>query len=205
MIETDRGPVAIEELERGDRIETLDNGFQSIRWIGSRRIHVEELAANPKLRPIRIQAGALGQGLPLADVLVSPQHRVLVSSRIAERMFGAREVLVPARQLVQIEGINVAEDVGFVEYFHFLFDRHQIVFADGAAMESLFTGIEALKAVSPEARREIFDILPELVHLNAEALPEPARPIREGRIARKMVSRHVQNRVALVSQYQQNI
>jgi hypothetical protein len=52
--------------------------------------------------------------------------------------------------------------------------------------------------VSPEARREIFEILPDLMKLNAETLPEPARPIREGRIVRKMVSRHVQNAVALV-------
>jgi Ca2+-binding RTX toxin-like protein len=199
MIESDRGPVVIEELQRGDRIETLDHGFQTIRWIGSRRILADELEANPKLRPIRIQAGALGRGLPVADVLVSPQHRVLVSSKIAERMFGMREVLVPARQLLQIAGIDVAEDVDFVEYFHFLFDRHQIVFAEGAAMETLFTGIEALKAVSPEARREIFEILPDLMKLNAETLPEPARPIREGRIVRKMVSRHVQNGIPLIN------
>jgi hypothetical protein len=92
----------------------------------------------------------------------------------------------------------VAEDVDFVEYFHFLFDRHQIVFAEGAAMETQFTGIEALMAVSPQARREIFEILPDLMKLNAETLPEPARPIREGRIVRKMVSRHVQSAVALI-------
>jgi len=70
------------------------------------------------------------------------------------------------------------------------FDRHQIVFAEGAPMESLFTGIEALKEVSAEARREIFEIMPDLMRLSAETLPDPARPlIQNGRIARKLAAR----------------
>ncbi|PTE12680.1 hypothetical protein C5F44_17170 [Fuscovulum blasticum DSM 2131] len=200
MIETDCGPVAIEELRRGDRVATLDNGCQILRWIGSRKIAAAELAANPKLRPIRIRAGALGSGLPVADVMVSPQHRVLVSSRIAERMFGCAEVLVAARQLLTVQGISVAEDVESVEYFHFLFDRHQIVFAEGAPMESLFTGIEALKSVTEDARREIFEIMPDLRQLTAETLPVPARPIMAGQPARKLAWRHVKNNLPLIRQ-----
>lgn len=201
MIETDRGSAAIEELQCGDRVKTLDHGFQPIRWIGSRRISAAELAANPKLRPIRIRAGALGRGLPEADVVVSPQHRVLVSSRIAERMFGAREILVAARQLLPVEGIDQVYEFDSVDYFHFLFDRHQIVFAEGAPMESLFTGIEALKEVSAEARREIFEIMPDLMRLSAETLPDPARPlIQNGRIARKLAARHARNGMPLTAE-----
>ncbi|WP_181318319.1 Hint domain-containing protein [Pseudogemmobacter blasticus] len=198
MIETARGDVAIEDLRRGDLVRTADHGLQPIRWIGSRRLAAGDLAANPKLRPIRIRAGALGRGLPLQDVVVSPQHRVLVSSKVAERMFGEREVLVPARHLLLINGIDVAEEMAAVEYFHILFDRHQIVFAAGAPMESLFTGPEALKSVGPEARREIFEIFPELETLDATALPQPARPIQSGRIARKLAARHVQNGMTLI-------
>lgn len=198
MIETDCGPLAIEELQRGDRVETLDAGFQRIRWIGSRRIDAQELARNPKLLPIRIRAGALGRGLPEEDLLVSPQHRILVASRIAERMFGSHQVLVAAKQLLLIDGINVAEEVKEVEYFHFMFDRHQIVFAAGAPTETMFTGIEALKAVSPEARREIFEIFPELMRLTAETLPEPVRPVPVGRQCRKLAFRHAQNEFPLL-------
>lgn len=190
--------MAIEELQRGDRVETLDNGFQTIRWIGSRRITAEELAANPRLLPIRIRAGALGNGLPLEDVLVSPQHRVMLKSRIAERMFGESEILVAAKQLLLIEGIDVASNVDYVEYFHFLCNHHQVVFAEGAPMESLFTGPEALKSVSEQARREIFEILPQLLTLDVEDLPEPARPILAGRVVRKMAARHVQNNLPLL-------
>ena len=193
LIETDCGPMAIEELQRGDRVETMDHGFQPIRWIGARRLLAEELLAYPKLLPIRIQAGALGAGLPEQDVLVSPQHRILIASTIAERMFGMREILVPARQLLSVKGIEVAEDVTFVEYYHLLFDRHQIIFAAGAPMETLFTGPEALKSISAEAQEEIFQILPQLAGLDPTRLPDPVRPIQTGRIARKLAARHAQN------------
>ena len=199
LIETARGPVAAGDLAVGDMVRTRDAGLQPIRWIGRRALDAAALERAPHLRPIRIRAGALGQGLPEADVLVSPQHRVLISSRIAERMFGERQILVAAKQLLLIDGIDVAGDVDFVEYFHLLFDRHQIIFAEGAPMESLFTGVEALKALSAAARREIFEILPELMQLNAETLPEPARQIQGGRTARKLAARHVQNQVPLLA------
>jgi hypothetical protein len=199
MIETDCGPVAIEELQCGDRIETLDHGFQAVRWIGSRRIMADELAANPQLLPVRISVGALGRGLPEADVLISPQHRVLVVSQIAERMFGSPEVLVAARQLVEIDGIDLAEDVDFVEYFHFLLDRHQIVYAEGAPMESMHVGIEALTTVSEATKREIFELFPELMSMAPEELPAPIRPIQVGHMARKMASLHATNNTKLVA------
>ena len=53
-------------------------------------------------RPIRIRAGTLGNGLPEADLIVSPQHRVLVRSGIARTLFGADEVLVAAKQLLAL-------------------------------------------------------------------------------------------------------
>ncbi|MCQ0969581.1 Hint domain-containing protein [Paracoccus sp. TK19116] len=196
-IEVDGGEVAIEDLSAGDLVMTLDHGLQQVRWIGSRKIDATELAANPKLRPIRIMAGALGRGLPQQDVLVSPQHRVLVRSKIAERMFGQAEVLAAAKQLLLLDGIDVAMDVDEVEYFHILFDSHQIVFACGAPMESFYTGKQALRMMSPEAREELFSILPQLAEMDADSMI-PARHLVPGRQARKLSARHRQNDVQLL-------
>lgn len=74
----------------------------------------------------------MGAGIPDRDLLVSPQHRVLVRSAIAQRMFGSSEVLVAAKQLLQLPGISLAEDVAGVSYVHLLFDRHEIVVSNGA-------------------------------------------------------------------------
>ncbi|MFB2531728.1 Hint domain-containing protein [Paracoccus sp. p3-h83] len=196
LIDTARGPVAIEDLGIGDLVMTRDRGAQPIRWIGQRAIEADELEANPNLRPVRIRAGALGAGLPAADLVVSPQHRVLVRSRIAQRLFGTDEVLVAAKQLCQVDGIDIATDLTRVVYVHMLFDRHEVVTSNGAESESLFTGPEALKSVGAAARDEILAIFPELADRDYQAIP--ARTLASGRMGRKLAVRHIQNGKALV-------
>ncbi|WP_225612310.1 Hint domain-containing protein [Paracoccus sp. PAR01] len=196
-IETSRGPLAIEDLRAGDLAITRDHGAQAIRWIGSAKLDRKALAANPNMRPIRIAKGALGHGLPVADLLVSPQHRILVRSRIAQKMFGAQEVLVAAKQLVLLDGIDIATDVAEVEYFHMLFDRHEVVLSNGAETESLYPGPEALKSVGKAAVEEIFTLFPQLRDL--EAAPEPARLLTSGRQGRRLAHRHETNHQLLVA------
>ncbi len=200
MIETIDGPRPIESLVVGDLVETADHGFQPLRWIGARTLGELELLQRRNLRPIRIAAGALGSGLPERDLLVSPQHRMLVQSKIAMRMFGKSEVLVAAKQLLLIDGVDIVEDAKQVTYFHMLFDQHQIVFAEGALSESLYTGPEALLTVGKEAIQEILQILPELRVLDVDNLPTPARPLIRGRLARKFAFRHQQNSTPVYSQ-----
>lgn len=196
MIDCPEGPRPVEDLRVGDLVLTQDRGAQPIRWIGSRRLDAE-LAQAPHLLPIRIRAGALGDGLPAADLLVSPQHRILLRSRIAARMFGATEVLVAAKALLGLDGIEVASDQSEVEYFHFIFDQHEIVFANGAEAESLLPGPEALKAVGPAARRELADIFQGLDGVSFG----PARDIIKGPRMRRLADRHVSHRKPLVSQH----
>lgn len=197
MILTDRGEVAVDDLQIGNLVMTRDNGLQPVRWIGSRKLSVTILAIKSNLRPIRIMTGALGEDLPAQDLLVSPQHRILVRSRIAQKMFGTDEVLVAAKQLLQLDGIDVAHDLREVEYFHILFDRHEVVISNGAETESLYTGPQALKAVGAAAREEIFTLFPELREMTDS--PLSVRLLASGRQARKLALRHQQHRRALVS------
>lgn len=198
LIETDQGKVAIESLKIGNLVVTKDHGLQPVRWIGSRVLSCDMLSQVEKLRPIRILRHALGANTPSSDLLVSPQHRVLVRSQIAQRMFGADEVLVAAKQLCQIDGIDIAMDVMEVEYFHILFDRHEIVTSNGAETESLFTGPEALKSVGTAAREEIFALFPELK--DRDYTPAvTARTFAASRMARKLAVRHQKNQKPLVS------
>ena len=106
LILTERGNVPVEDLRIGDMVITRDHGAQPLRWIGSRHVDAALLQAFARMRPIRIRAGALGTGLPERDLYVSQQHRVLVASAIAQRMFGAAEILVAAKHLTEIAGIE---------------------------------------------------------------------------------------------------
>lgn len=196
MIKTIEGEKAVETLEQGDLVWTQDRGYQAIRWIGARAVSTKVLEEFENIRPIRIQAGALGGGLPKADLLVSPQHRMFLNSLIAERVSGQKEVLASARHLVQVQGIDIDTSCEPIEYWHFMFDQHEIVEANGSLSESLFTGPEALKAVPAEAREEILTLFPELQ--DATFSPEPARPLMSGRVARKLANRHREKGRALL-------
>lgn len=197
LITTEHGDVPVEDLTKGDLILTADNGYQPIRWIGSNQVSGATLDKHENLRPIRICAGALGNGAPAADLIVSPQHRILVRSKIAQRMFGEDEVLVAARQLLLLDGIDIATEEPGVEYFHFLFDRHEIVCSDGAWTESLYTGPMALNSVNPAARSEIMTLFPELNSVDYVA--RPSRRLATGRMGRKLAARHVKNSQPLVA------
>ncbi len=198
QIETEAGLVAVEDLKACDMVRTKDHGFKTLEWIGSSLVSGAVLARKDNLRPICIAADALAPGYPAQDLIVSPQHRILVNSKLVMRMFGELEVLVPAKQLLMLDGVDYV-DADEVEYFHLMFDQHEIVFANGMEAESLYTGPEALKSVSADARAEMAFLFPELLEVDAEFAPMPVRTIVSGSKARKMAIRHKWNNMPLVS------
>lgn len=195
-VKTPKGLRRIEDLVVGDFVETVDDDAKPVRWIGKRHIRSWDMCVNPKLRPIRITAGALGGGLPVRDMLVSRQHRILVRSKIAERMFGEKEILVSAIHLTELPGVFIDQEIQEVTYLHILFDTHEVVIVDGVFAESLFTGPEALKVIDAEAREELLTIFPEVGE--AGIFSKPARNIPPGRRQKKLVARHVKNEMAVV-------
>lgn len=151
LIETPAGPVAVETLRAGDKILTLDGGAKLLRWIGSSTLH-----ARGPLAPIRIRAGAIGNS---RDLLVSPNHRILLRSPVAQLFFGDAEILVPAKALVDGRTV-VPSPMPCARYFHLLFDTHEMVYSEGIAAESLFTGEVALGALNAAAHAELRAAVP---------------------------------------------
>ena len=198
LIDTAAGPRAVETLVAGDLVLTRDHGMRPLAWAGGRHLDARHLDIAPNLRPIRIRAGALGPGLPATDLTVSPQHRVLVRSKIAERLCGAPEALVAARHLCALPGIEALNPPGGIGYHHLLFDRHEIVRSNGAWTESLFTGPQALASLGPAARREIRAIFPELFGQNAPGW-QGARDFLTGAQTRELTRRHLKNDKPLIA------
>jgi Ca2+-binding RTX toxin-like protein len=161
LIATPKGERKVEDLEVGDRIITRDNGMQEIRWVGCRDMPGEELVAKEHLRPVLIQQGALGEGLPERDMMVSPQHRVLVANDKTALYFEEREVLVAAKHLTDLDGIDVVE-VSHTSYIHIMFDQHEVVLSDGIWTESFQPGDMSLAGVGDSSREEILELFPEL-------------------------------------------
>jgi Ca2+-binding RTX toxin-like protein len=161
LIATPKGEVPVESLREGDKVITRDNGIQEIRWVGSRTLNRDDMANAPSMRPIVIKAGSLGHGLPERDMLVSPQHRVLVTGDQAQLYFDESEVLVAAKHLINSGSIRRLDTLR-TTYIHFMFDRHEVVLSDGAWTESFQPGDQSLGGMGQDQRNEIFALFPEL-------------------------------------------
>ncbi|UWR26318.1 Hint domain-containing protein [Sulfitobacter sp. S223] len=166
LIATPEGDRRAESLAPGDLVMTKDEGAQTLRWIGSRRV-----AATGDFAPIHIRANTLGQH---RDLLVSPLHRVLIKDNLAELLFGEAEVLVAARDLVNDHSITRREG-GEVTYVHLLFDRHQVVFSEGLETESFLPGPQTAASFEADVVEEIYSIFPELDPETGVGYPTAAR------------------------------
>jgi len=123
-IATPTGEIPVEKLAIGDMVATVSGAARPVKWIGRRNHSAPFVASNPQLRPVRIRAGALGRGLPLRDLLVSPCHAMLVDA-----------LLIPAASLV--DGVSVTrEPPGEASYLHIELHQPDLVFAEGAAAET---------------------------------------------------------------------
>ncbi|MDG1115714.1 MAG: Hint domain-containing protein, partial [Flavimaricola sp.] len=153
-ITTPMGMRPVEDLRPGDLVLTRDHGLQPVRWAGSRTV-----PGRGKLAPIRLKKGLIvGQQ---ADLIVSPQHRVLMQGYRAQMFFGESEVLVAAKHLLA-DDRAYREDCEEVTYVHILFDQHEVILAEGAPTESFHPGELGLNGIDDAAREELFSIFPEL-------------------------------------------
>ena len=171
LITTPEGERAVEDLRPGDLVLTRDHGPQMLRWAGSR-----EVVGHGALAPVRFAPGALGNTRAL---MVSPQHRMVISGWQAELYFGTDEVLAAALHLVNGDTICRVE-MPQVRYIHLLFDRHEIVFAEGAATESFHPGARIM-AGDAALRSEVLALFPELAQPDGDWLA--ARQVVRGREA----------------------
>lgn len=161
-IRTDNGDVRVENLSIGDRVQTKDNGMQEILWIGNRRMSGARLHAIPDLRPVRLRRDALGGEIPDEDLLVSPQHRILLSGDHAQALFNQREVLVRASDLIDDHKVFVDHSMREITYVHLLFAEHQIVWANGVQSESYHPANTTLKTVEVSQRSSLLELFPSI-------------------------------------------
>jgi hypothetical protein len=123
-----RGEVPVEELAIGDLVETL-NGCQPVKWIGRRTYKkVVSSSWHASIAPIRITRFSLDDQYPLRDLYLSPEHRLFIDG-----------VLIPVQYLVNGRSIALAamDESEAVTYFHIELDSHEVIFAEGAPVETL--------------------------------------------------------------------
>lgn len=153
LLETPEGARAVEALAVGDLVVTKDHGPQKIRWIYKREQTLK--GSNVETKPVLIKAGALGTKRPERDLVVSPQHRILVGAVGQLEGVFESEALVPSKSLTSLPGIRHMCGRKEIAWYNFSFDRHEIVTANGSLSESLLLGPMVMKSLNSTQCEEL--------------------------------------------------
>jgi hypothetical protein len=145
----------IETLAVGERVLTRDHGGQILRWVGQARIRAAAAFA-----PVVIAAGALGNS---GDLVVGQHHRLFLYQRQKIAGLGTSEILVQAKHFVDGERAFLRE-TGYVDYFSLIFDRHEIIYAEGIPVESLMVSDATVNRLAPKIAGALRAQFPELTH-----------------------------------------
>jgi hypothetical protein len=135
-IATPEGEVAVEALAAGDTVLAVEGGVTrpaTLVWVGRRRADVRDVEDAREVFPVRIARDAIAAGVPSRDLLISPDHAILIDG-----------VLIAARQLVNGASITQETETTAVTYYHLELERHGVLLAEGLTAESyLDTGNRA--------------------------------------------------------------
>ena len=130
-VRTVSGDRKIEDLAVGDLLPTMFGGLRPVQWIGRYPIKKSD-PSTPWVKdalPIRIARSALGPELPHADLYVTGGHSLLIDG-----------VLVPADMLLNGTTITRYEpESDVMELFHIKLESHDVIYAEGAPVETLLT------------------------------------------------------------------
>jgi hypothetical protein len=123
-IHTEQGPIPVEALRAGTCIPAHFGGIATVIWVGHRHIDCRRHPTPRDVWPIRIRANAFASRRPTVDLYLSPDHAIYLNG-----------VLIPIRHL--INGTTVRQvPVDAVAYYHVELLRHDVLIAEGLAVES---------------------------------------------------------------------
>ena len=189
FIRTPDGQLKVEDLRVGDMVTTL-SGASKLRWIGVRKISTTEMREKPHFQPIKISKDAFGPAQPACDLLVSPNHRILMSGWQVELNFATDSMLCAAKYLVNETTVSVDHSTSSAEYYHLMFDTHEIVFSNDLPSESILAGAMAAYPGAAAAEyefKELFGVAARMsTHMKPAAFPTLKR--YEARIARSLLA-----------------
>lgn len=153
LIRTAKGQRPAESIKPGDLVWTRDNGDLPVRWVGTTTV-----SGTGTFAPVVFEPDAIGN---VEELVVSPEHRILVTSAMAELLFGQSDVLIAAKHLCDLPGVSIREQE-MIRYTHLMFDSHQVVLSNGILTESFFLSKNALMGLSKGQQQELLTLFPSL-------------------------------------------
>ncbi|MEX0280639.1 MAG: Hint domain-containing protein [Arenibacterium sp.] len=155
----------IEIVRPGDLIVTRTNGLQPVEMVWKRRLTREQLEHSPDLAPIRLRPRAMGPMMPQRDLLIAPDHRLLVPGFRLGGVEDDTSVLTEARKIAEsCDAIFVDNTVQSVTYYQLVFAEHQVLAANGLPVESFLPDAAAIQALGGEMRDALEERFPDVLN-----------------------------------------
>lgn len=135
-IVTAHGEVPLSQIQPGETVLTRDNGLQPVRRVVTRN-------AKRHLDAVKIAKGAMGNGVPHSDIMVSADHRILMTGELAALLFDLPETLIEARHLIGLTGVSADQTATMI---HLECDHDEIVLVNGCWTEVFRAGSKVTAA-----------------------------------------------------------
>ncbi|MFK7754512.1 MAG: Hint domain-containing protein [Sedimentitalea sp.] len=168
LVETEQGPVAIEDILPGDRVVTAKGDVQTVMWKGGTTIVPGRPGPQGRnLRLTRIMADSFGMQRPLSCVIAGPSSRLLFTPGHLRSVAGGAKMLTPVQEFV--DGMNVIETAPPtpVELFHLCLERHSTLRIGGLEFETYHPGENAARLVSHQMKVLFLNLFSHVDHLGA--------------------------------------
>jgi len=164
LVRTTMGPVAVEDLQPGDLVQTATGEAAELTWVGTSTFSPADAGKRTTL--IRIMPDALGQSRPERSLTVGPGARILHTPPALRGVADGNQLLTPASKLV--DGVNVIEITPPTptRMFHICLSRHAVITVDGIEMETFHPGASAPREVSHSLRDRFISLFPRISHLS---------------------------------------
>jgi len=162
MIATPEGEAAVEDLEIGDLVTTADGRAVPVKWIGRQTVSKLFTPAE-RFEPVRVAAGALGDGLPHTDLVLTADHALILDGlaiNAGALVNGTTITLDPKESLPER-----------VTYYHIETEGHEVILANGAAAE---TYVDYIQRAAFDNHAEYLDLYGEDRTIREMDLPRVA-------------------------------
>lgn len=166
LIETEQGPVAVEDLLPGDRIRTHDGRCMTLIWKGSTTLVPSRSGAKGRShRLTSIMADSFGMQKPMSTVIAGPSARLLQTPHHLRAEANGRKLLTPVSEFQDGMGVFESAPPTPVELFHICLARHAVIKVGGLEFETYHPGTQSLRLVSHAMRSLYLNMFPHITQL----------------------------------------
>lgn len=162
IMATEDGPVAVEDLLPGTRIETRDAGYQPLLWIGTITLVPGQQPGQTPPRLFRIPMDSFGPQRPMPDLMLAPHARLLHRSARLREVVQDDAALTPITAFEDGMSVIRVAPASPVNTYHLAFRDHHILRANGIEIESFHPGPDIVQRIGPDGQRLFMSFFPHL-------------------------------------------